>query len=200
MPGSHLIAVVVRGTRCVVFGGDEQARARVVALLQDGASSVVVIWPSLEPETREFAANTPHVSVEEREVIPSDDIRLGFLAVLTPIHEELASALYVAARREGRLFCAVDQPEHCTFTQVAVVRRGPLRVGVSTCGEAPLLARKMREGIEAGLDARFAAFVGKVSDARNAAPRGQRYAATAPLLEGFKLSIEVVLPKDPEVL
>ncbi len=42
----------------------------------------------------------------------------------------------------------VDDPEHCDFYYPAVVRRGQLQIAISTAGESPALAQKLRRELE----------------------------------------------------
>ena len=59
--------------------------------------------------------------------------------------------VYAAATAAG-VFCnAVDGREHCSYITPAIVDRGDLVVAVSSGGAAPVLARKVREMIEARL-------------------------------------------------
>lgn len=43
----------------------------------------------------------------------------------------------------------VDTPEACDFIAPAVLRRGSLHIAISTGGKSPLLAKRLREGLEA---------------------------------------------------
>jgi siroheme synthase-like protein len=47
---------------------------------------------------------------------------------------------------------AVDDPPFCDFYFGSVVRRGPLQIGISTAGESPALAQRLRQQLEALLD------------------------------------------------
>jgi precorrin-2 dehydrogenase / sirohydrochlorin ferrochelatase len=47
---------------------------------------------------------------------------------------------------------AVDDPPFCDFYFGSVVRRGPLQIGISTAGESPALAQRLRHKLETLLD------------------------------------------------
>ena len=52
----------------------------------------------------------------------------------------------------AHVFCvAIDDPPNATAYGGAVIRRGPVTIAISTSGEAPALARLMREVLEQAL-------------------------------------------------
>ena len=51
----------------------------------------------------------------------------------------------------------VDKPALCTFHVPALVKRGPVRVAISTSGESPYLARTLREDLEEAVPRELAA-------------------------------------------
>jgi siroheme synthase-like protein len=193
MAATFLAALGLVGRRCTVVGGDEETARRARALLDEGAS-VRVRWPESTPVLA--ALQEQGIEVELAPIDAESLITGSFLTILAPQDPTLAAALFAVADREARLFCAVDQPEYCTFAHVAIARAGPVRVGISTGGEAPLLARRMREAFERGFSEEFVAFAREVARVRTASAPGTRHAATAPLLEGFELSVSIKIPGD----
>ena len=55
------------------------------------------------------------------------------------------------ARAAGILVNAVDDPPYCDFYFPSVVRRGDLQIAISTAGESPALAMRLRKEIDAAL-------------------------------------------------
>lgn len=193
MAATFMVALAVAGRRCTVVGGDEETARRARALAAEGAD-VVVRWH----ETTDVLAalELEGISVELGPIDAEAVVSGSFVTVLAPQDRALASALFSVANRTGRLLCSVDQPEFCTFAHVAISRAGPVRVGISTGGEAPLLARRMREGLDRAFSSEFSAYATRVSRVRMASPPGTRHAATAPLLDGFELTVSIKIPPD----
>jgi precorrin-2 dehydrogenase/sirohydrochlorin ferrochelatase len=71
----------------------------------------------------------------------------------------LAKSLYELAKTERFLVWSMDQTEYSTFFMPALVKRGPLRMAISTSGTAPALARILRENLEAAFDEEFDQFL-----------------------------------------
>ena len=67
------------------------------------------------------------------------------------------AAVSAAARARGIAINVVDDPDLSTFIFPAIIDRSPLIVAVSSAGHAPVLARRVREQIEALLPGRLGA-------------------------------------------
>ena len=66
---------------------------------------------------------------------------------IADLPDPFAAELAEAARKAGALVNVEDRPELCDFHSVAELRRGSLLIGVSTAGESPGLARRVRDRI-----------------------------------------------------
>ena len=110
--------------------------------------------------------------------------------------EELARRVHAQGRRDGFWFCAIDQPAHGDFSHAAIAQAGPVQIAVSTHGTAPSLARRIREDLERGLDARFAEFAAEIARLRatGAADLESRRTRVDAALEGFALEVSVRYP------
>ena len=57
--------------------------------------------------------------------------------------------MFAEAESIGVLINAVDDPPFCDFYFPSVVRRGDLQIAISTSGESPALAQRLRKEINA---------------------------------------------------
>jgi precorrin-2 dehydrogenase/sirohydrochlorin ferrochelatase len=64
-----------------------------------------------------------------------------------------------ATQEMGLLINAVDQPEDCNFIVPSALRRGDLRIAVSTSGKSPALAKKVREDLEEHFGSEYESFL-----------------------------------------
>jgi len=74
--------------------------------------------------------------------------------------------IYCEAQRRGVLCNVVDVPEYCDFYYPAVVRRGDLQIAISTAGQSPALAQKIRQQLERQFGAGYAAWVKQLGETR----------------------------------
>ena len=71
-----------------------------------------------------------------------------FMVIAATNSRELNAAIFNEARQRNILCNVVDDPEYCDFYYPAVVRRGDLQLAISTNGQSPALAQRIRRELE----------------------------------------------------
>jgi precorrin-2 dehydrogenase/sirohydrochlorin ferrochelatase len=141
--------IKLAGRRCLVVGAGEIALAKVFSLLQSDAR-ITVVAPEAKSAIREMA-RSGRLVWHKRKYQPSD-LAGAFLAIAGTSDFALNHEVFVEADRRGILCNAVDDPPNCDFYFPAVVRRGNLQIAISTAGESPAFAQKLRCALENALD------------------------------------------------
>ena len=140
------------GKACVVVGAGRVAARKAEALAACDAS-VTVIAPRVDPEIRAL----PNVRVQERDYRPGD--LEGAWLVVAATDQEQTNAQVAADGERARIWVnVVDDPARSSFIVPAVLRRGPLTIGVSSAGASPKLAARLRDLIADALDPAYAGF------------------------------------------
>jgi precorrin-2 dehydrogenase/sirohydrochlorin ferrochelatase len=133
---------------CVVVGAGNIAESKIESLLQAEAS-VTVIAPEALPRVRAWA-EAGEITWEQRE-FQAGDTGGAFLVVAGTATAAVNRAVYAEASVAGILCNAVDDPPFCDYYFPSVVRRGELQIAISTAGESPALAQRLRKEIGAQL-------------------------------------------------
>jgi uroporphyrin-III C-methyltransferase / precorrin-2 dehydrogenase / sirohydrochlorin ferrochelatase len=133
------------GRRCLVVGGGIVAEAKMQGLVCCGAE-VRVVAPEITPLIRE-AVSLGQIAWQERSFLPSD-LAGVFLVVAATNSGEVHEEIFWRCRQANILCNIVDDPDHCDFYYPAVVRRGALQVAISTAGNSPFLAQRLRHELE----------------------------------------------------
>lgn len=136
------------GRPCVVVGAGVIAEGKIESLLQAEAQ-VTVIAPEALPRVRVWAEGGD-IHWEQR-AYADGDLAGAFLAVAATATAEVNRAVFAEANERGVLINAVDDPPFCDFYFPSIVKRGELQIAISTAGESPALAQRLRKEINAAL-------------------------------------------------
>ena len=140
------------GQRVLIVGGGDVA-LRKVSLLERTGALITVVAPEVAPELVERAA-AGKLTLVQREFSPEDlnDVRLVIVAT-----SRRAVNRWIASLSESRNIPVnvVDDREASRFIVPAIIDRDPVLVAVSTGGTSPVLARRLRERLEALVPARI---------------------------------------------
>jgi precorrin-2 dehydrogenase/sirohydrochlorin ferrochelatase len=151
------------GRQCLVVGAGQVGEPKIGGLLETGALvRVVALQASFA--VRDWA-HAGKIELELR-AFSSDDLDGVFLVVVATNSPSLNQRVYHEAQRRGVLCNGVDVPDLCDFFYPAVVRRGDLQIAVSTAGQSPSLAQKIRQQLEKQFGPGYAAWVAELGETR----------------------------------
>src|SRR6202050_3977673 len=153
----------LEGRRCLVVGAGNVAETKIAGLLEPGAR-VHVVALDASAAVREWA-RAGRLELELR-AYSGKDLEGAFLAVVATNSRSLNQRVYDEAQRRGVLCNVVDVPDLCDFFYPAVVRRGDLQIAVSTSGQSPSLAQKIRQQLEKQFGPGYEAWVAELGETR----------------------------------
>jgi precorrin-2 dehydrogenase/sirohydrochlorin ferrochelatase len=151
------------GRPCLVVGAGKVGEPKIGGLLETGARIRVVALDA-SPTVREWA-KAGKVELELRP-FRADDLDGVFLAVVATSSRTLNERVYDEAQKRGVLCNVVDVPDLCDFFYPSIVRRGDLQIAVSTAGQTPSLAQKIRQQLEKQFGPAYAAWVAELGETR----------------------------------
>ncbi len=153
----------LEGRQVLVVGAGNVGEPKIAGLLETGAHiRVVALQPSLA--VREWAREGK-IELAVR-AFSSDDLAGAFLTIVATNSRTLNERVYHEAQRRGVLCNVVDVPDLCDFFYPAVVRRGDLQIAVSTAGQSPSLAQKIRQQLEKQFGPGYATWVTELGETR----------------------------------
>jgi uroporphyrin-III C-methyltransferase / precorrin-2 dehydrogenase / sirohydrochlorin ferrochelatase len=132
--------------KVLIVGGGEVA-LRKVALLERSGALITLVAPEVLPELQERAA-AGKINLAVREFVPDDLDGARLVIVAT---SRRAVNRWIASLSEARSIPVnvVDDREASRFIVPAIIDRDPVLVAISTGGASPVLARRLRERLEA---------------------------------------------------
>lgn len=162
----------LEGHKVLIVGGGTIAEQKIEAVLRS-ATDVTVISPRISPLIQRWRdqGRLKHAKQEFQPGMTS-----GYFLVIACTDSEVVNrAVYKEARESGALANAVDDPGYCDFYAPAVVSRGDFQIAVSTGGNSPALAQKVRKNLEEEFGPEYepwAAWLGRMREAiRSVLPR-----------------------------
>jgi len=140
-----MIAWRLEDRHVLVVGGGAVAAGRVKLALDAGARVSVVALALSAPLAGMVSAGRVTWLARQWDGGFLDGADLVLSAVDDPT---LSSEVAVASRAAGVPVNTADQPERCDFWFPSIVRDGPVQIAISTGGNAPALAARLRRRIE----------------------------------------------------
>jgi siroheme synthase-like protein len=139
------IFVKLAGRPCLLVGAGEVALQKIPSLLTAEAR-LRIIAPRVRHEIADLAAKG-RIEVIQREFFDSD-LDGMFLIIAATDDPAVNAAIYRGAVARNLLCNSVDDPPHCDFYFGSIVSRGDLQIAISTAGESPALAQRLRGEID----------------------------------------------------
>jgi len=134
---------------CIVIGAGHLAESKIESL-RAAEAHVTVIAPTACAAITELA-QSGEVTWRQRPYAPGDIADGTFLVVTATNVPDVNRAVYLEATSKSILCNAVDDPPYCDFYFPSIVRRGDLQIAISTAGQSPALAQRLRKELNAAL-------------------------------------------------
>ncbi|MGJ4993562.1 siroheme synthase CysG [Bradyrhizobium sp. HKCCYLS3077] len=147
----------------LLIGAGELVRAKLRVLLSAGAR---IRWFATDGDFDLGGLNDDHGQIERAEGDPLSADLTGVIAVLCAGAGDIGVAMSARARSVGLPVNVMDDLAHSSFIFPAIVDRGDVVVAIGTGGSSPVVARRVRERIEALLPARIGELAGFIGDFR----------------------------------
>jgi len=164
----------LNGKKCLVVGGGKVACRKARTLMAFGAR-VTVVSPQIDrmlaPSVRSGRIIHIHGKYHKKQ------LKGCCLAIAATDDPLVNRVVFKDAAVQNILVNVVDVPELCTFIVPSVVKRGPLVLGISTGGQSPMFAQKLRQQCEQCLTLAHGEFVRMLGAVRT---RIKRQYATIP--------------------
>jgi precorrin-2 dehydrogenase / sirohydrochlorin ferrochelatase len=180
--GFYPVSLNLVGRKCVVIGAadDREAIEKADAL-------------------REVDADVQRIT--DPAALRDDDLAGAFFVISTPQDEALSARLRTLADTHRFLLCTIDQPRYGFVAMQAIVKAGPVRIGISTGGVAPRVGKILKAALQRALDAKFARFIDRLAGqkrrnrVRFAGDAAARRRAMIDAADGFTLDVRTTYPR-----
>ncbi len=135
--------------RVMLVGGGNTGLEKLRAILHNSPEThVTVVADRMNMEIKKIAEENTAITLLNRKFIYNDLDKVDIL-ILATNDNTLNRRIREAARKKRILTNVADDPGLCDFYLGSVVQKGDLKIGISTNGKSPVMARRIREFFEA---------------------------------------------------
>lgn len=131
----------------LIVGGGYVALEKMEFLFKSSPqANVTLVAPFIREETLNFIKNKPVVVIKRKFCL--DDLHRKKIVIATTDNPEVNKKIKLACNRRQILVNVADTPELCDFYMGGIVTKGNLKIGISTNGKSPTLAKRIRQFLE----------------------------------------------------
>lgn len=136
----------------LIVGGGNVGLEKLEAVLRNSpmANVDLVAGEIRRPEILELEKNHPNLVVHVRDFKDSD-LEDKDLVICATDNYDLHVKIKAMAEKQHLLTNVADTPALCDFYLCSIVKRGDLKIGISSNGKSPTLSKRMRQYLQATL-------------------------------------------------
>jgi len=129
----------------LIVGGGYVGLEKITAVLDNSPlARVTLVAPEIRGEIRTIAAVNSRINLIVRK-FQDDDLPEKDLVIVATNDKAENKRIWEAARARHILANVADTPDICDFYLSSVVRKGNLKVAISTNGMSPTFAKRLKE-------------------------------------------------------
>jgi uroporphyrin-III C-methyltransferase/precorrin-2 dehydrogenase/sirohydrochlorin ferrochelatase len=157
------IFLKLQGRQCLLVGAGTVALEKIGSLLKTGLR-LRVVAPEARAEVKELAAEGKIEWVQRK--FEAADLDGNFIVIAATDVPEVNAEVYCEAVKRGIPCNSVDDIPNCDFFFGSVVSRGDLQIAISTAGESPAVAQRLRREIDEQLPQDLGPWLAKLGELR----------------------------------
>ena len=153
IPGNTLFPVFLKlqQLRLLIVGGGAVALEKLRAVLQQSpATEITLVARHISTEIRTLAETHDLLLLQEKAYEPAD-LYVADLVLVAVDDAATSAAISCDARAAGILVNVADQPDLCDFYLGSIVQKGNLKIAISTNGQSPTVAKRIKEVLQESL-------------------------------------------------
>jgi precorrin-2 dehydrogenase/sirohydrochlorin ferrochelatase len=129
----------------LIVGGGYVGLEKITAVLDNSPEArVTLVSPEIRQEIQDLASQNSRINLIERK-FNDDDLHEKDLVIVATNDKEENKRIAEVARARHIITNVADTPAICDFYLSSVVRKGNLKVAISTNGMSPTFAKRLKE-------------------------------------------------------
>jgi len=151
----------------VLIGGGNVGLEKLTALLQNSQQATVsIVAEQVLPEIYELTANHPQIKITQKS-FSEEDLDNADIVIAATANNVLNEEIRKAAHARKLLINVADKPELCDFYLGSIVKKGDLKIAISTNGKSPTVAKRLKQVLAENLPNELDTTLQQISALRN---------------------------------
>ncbi|AIM37326.1 bifunctional precorrin-2 dehydrogenase/sirohydrochlorin ferrochelatase [Sphingobacterium sp. SG20118] len=132
----------------LLVGGGPIGLEKFQAIIQNNENAnITVVASEICSEFKAVLLQYSHIIIAERDFI-QEDLQRKHIVILATNNHELNDAIRDLATAQCILLNAADKPALCDFYLGSIVKKGNLKIAISTNGKSPTIAKRVKEFLQ----------------------------------------------------
>jgi siroheme synthase-like protein len=151
----------------VLIGAGNVGLEKLNAILHNSHDArVTVVAKTVIQKIRELSITYPTIKIIEK-AFTNNDLDNADLVIAATDDSKLNQYIRESAHQRKLLINVADKPELCDFYLGSIVQKGDLKIGISTNGKSPTIAKRLKEVLNESLPAELDISLQQMSTLRN---------------------------------
>lgn len=131
----------------LIVGGGNVGLEKLSAVVSNSpATKISLVALSINNDIGILAQKHNNIKLTER-AFEADDLTGADIVIIAVNDPELSRSIRDEAKQKGKLVNVADKPELCDFYLGSIVKKGDLKIAISTNGKSPTVAKRIKEVI-----------------------------------------------------
>lgn len=137
--------------RVLLVGAGNIGLEKLEAILGNSPETHVdIVSETFLPPVLELANQYSGIKIQHKKFEPSD-LEGHDLVIIATGDNKLNAEIRLLARQKHLLINVADKPDLCDFYLGSIVKKGDLKIGISTNGKSPTFAKRLKEILQTNL-------------------------------------------------
>ncbi len=151
----------------VLIGAGNVGLEKLTVILHNSPEAqVTIIAENVIPEITNLIKEYPKVSIQQKS-FTDDDLDNADIVIAATDNSQLNAYIRDSAHQRKLLINVADKPDLCDFYLGSIVQKGDLKIGISTNGKSPTVAKRLKEVLSESLPAELDITLQQMNNLRN---------------------------------
>ncbi|HTM93926.1 MAG TPA: bifunctional precorrin-2 dehydrogenase/sirohydrochlorin ferrochelatase [Flavisolibacter sp.] len=129
----------------LIVGGGKIGLEKLSAILSNSPeTNIKIVSITISEEVRKLAANYPNIELNERAFLTLD-VDNRDVVIIAIDDKKQSKRIRDIVKEKQKLVNVADKPELCDFYMGSIVQKGNLKIGISTNGKSPTIAKRLKD-------------------------------------------------------